>query len=238
MMQRRSATTLFTTIAGSVALSVIPEPASASSHIMPTETQPTPDIPGLLAEISNNLASKGQSIEGVLRSYGYESAAAEYEEGAPHTTSRLDAPNATSSARTRKALRVAVAGIGASFLSAGYKLSAELALHGLNLKRGGTTRIPKNGGIAAQTQLVKRLRSSKSRRGSAAFEKTGGTVGYDLYYSIHRFSWVRVGTRINIRDVYDFSANDYAGLQQKVIKVMLAAQQTRAIYPFNVRITV
>ncbi len=213
MMQRRSAITLFTTIAGSVTLLPAPASASASPRIPPTETQPTPDIPGLLAEINDDLTSKGQSIEGVLRSNGYESAATEYEEGAAQATSRLDVPDATSSARTRRALRVAVAGIGASFLSAGYKLSAELALHGLNLKRGGTTRIPKNGGIAAQTQLIKRLRSSKAKRGSAAFEKTGETVDYDLYYSIHRFSWGRVGKRISTRDMYDFSTNDYVGLQ-------------------------
>lgn len=190
----------------------------------------------LVDAVSADLEAKGTSIADELRAAGYEDLADEV--ASSDVGSGGSDAVAQSASSTRSILRKAVAGIGASFLAAGYKLSAELALHGLNLTRTGTTYAPKNGSIAGRSSVVAAIRRSKKQSGSGSFTKAGGSVGYDLYYAIHLFNWSRSGSRIVITDVYDFKRGDYDGLQHNMVNVMAAAQRTHAIYTFNVRIAV
>ncbi len=237
-MKRRSAMTMLAGMAGGAIIGTGFCSGLPISQAYAATGGTEDDAVDLIAKIREQLAANGDTVEEVLRSFGYEDAAAEFAEGTSGSSGATGPRRAAASNQTKKALRASVTAIGASFLAMGYKLSAELALHGLDLTRTGTTYVPKNGSIAGKSATVAALRKKTAKSGSATFNKTGGTIGYDLYYSIHKFNWSKSGGKTIIRDVHDFQKGDYAGIQQKVINVMVAAQRQRAIYPFNIKITV
>lgn len=202
---------------------------SAPAHAEPGDDAAIQDAIDLIAQIEQDLAGQGTSIDEQLDTLYL--AMGENEVAEPPSVMR--GPSADD------ILRNAVRAIAASFVALGYNLSAELVIHAL--KRTGGTYTPNYGSRAKSSPVVKAIKTGRNTSGSRAFLKTsGGSYAADLYYSIHKFSFSKqspTGTTVLIGDTYDFEPQKYEGLQGRVAATIELAQSRGIIKAFRVRIS-
>ncbi len=134
----------------------------------------------------------------------------------------------------------AIAAVVAWFNLQGYSLSAELLTHARDNTVLYSDYSPVNGYLVKNSNVFQQIALGTSTSGSGAFEKSGTSNDYDLYYSIHSFyySKIRYSSRtVTIRDIYDFAPGDYSGIAGITIDTMYKAQEAGVIVPFNTVIT-
>lgn len=134
----------------------------------------------------------------------------------------------------------AVSAVVAYFNSQGYKLAAELLTHAKENTSLNSNYYPTNGQRVKQSSTFTSIAKGSKTSGSASFEKTGTTVGDDLYYAIHAFSWTKTSASsrtVTIRDRYDFAPGDYSGIAGIAVDTMYKAQEAGVIIPYYVNIT-
>lgn len=131
----------------------------------------------------------------------------------------------------------AVAAVIAWFVTAKYTLAAELLTHAVSNNSPGSNYKPYNGSRVASSPVWGKIRAGSATSGSSTFTLTGSVVQKDLHYAINKFKWTKSGSKISLRDLYDFAPGDYNGIAGIAVNTMYLAQQAGVIVPFYTRIT-
>lgn len=134
-----------------------------------------------------------------------------------------------------------IAAIIAWFSVKGYKLSAELLTHMRANKKVNSQYIPKNGSVIKASQTTKNIAKRTATKGSATYQKKGGTKELDCYYALRRVNFTKPSKKskkVTITDRYDFAMEGNATLEKFAITACFFAQNSGYLKPFKVKITV
>lgn len=170
----------------------------------------------------SKLKKEKAAIEDLLNSYvAYKDGIVTYSEN--HTESDLSA---------------AVATVIVYFHSKKYYLSEELLVHAEMNEDLDSHYFPDRGNEVYESPVLDKIRSNHKQSGSSEFPNKGSTVQKDLYYSIHKFNYLKSGYHIIITDRYDFKYGTYSGIAGIAVDTMYLAQQAGILVPFFTYISV
>lgn len=141
-------------------------------------------------------------------------------------------------------LKAEVAAVVAYFNANGYKLSAELLTHARDYHNPDGLYKPHYGYLCSQSPVVEKIWANPNTvSGSDAFNKNAfsSTVTTDLYYSIHKFQYIKHfninNSFLEIEDTYDYASGDYPfSIGGIAVELMYQAQEAGVLTPYLVYI--